>query len=218
MEHEDISFVAPGSDVLQRLMARVLEDDRGEVGLKLLPFVDTPGITYNYRVAFEDGTGEVIREETIPVFVDAEQKDAQQALGEQVVEGETVSARPDASDLRTVLDTESELRTAADRYLSVRINEIKADLAAERYEETARELENLDEYAQAERERIEAFIDDYERKSEAGSDMDIAIRGQQQRLEKLETRIEARRQELEKRKQVISIAPEVENYCLTLSL
>ena len=218
MEHEDISFVAPDSDVLQRLMARVLEDDRGEVGLKLLPFVDTPGITYNYRVAFEDGTGEVIREETIPVFVDAEQKDAQQALGERVVEGETVSAKPDTSDLRTVLDTESELRTAADRYLSVRINEIKADLAAERYEETARELENLDEYAQVERERIEAFIDDYERKSEAGSDMDIAIRGQQQRLEKLETRIKARRQELEKRKQVISIAPEVENYCLTLPL
>jgi SNF2 family DNA or RNA helicase len=218
MEHDDITFVAPDSDVLQRLMTRVLEDDGGEVGLKLLPFVDTPGITYNYRVAFEDGTEEVIREEMIPVFVDAEQKDAQQALGERVVEGETVSAKPDTSDLRTVLDTESELRTAADRYLSVRVNEIKADLAAERYEETARELENLDEYAQAERERIEAFIDDYERKSEAGSNMDIAIRGQQQCLEKLETRIEARRQELEKRKQVISIAPEVENYCLTLPL
>ena len=46
--------------------------------------------------------------------------------------------------------------------------------------------------------------------------MDIAIRGQRERLEKLEERIEARREELQRREQVISLAPEVENYCLTL--
>jgi len=218
MEHEDITFVAPDTDVLQRLMARVLEDDRGEVGLKLLPFVDTPGITYNYRVAFEDGTGEVIREETISVFVDAEQRDAQQALGERVAEGETVSAKPDATDLRTVMDAEDNLRAAADRYVSVRVDEIKGDLRSKRNEETARELENLNEYAQAERERIESFIEEYERKSKAGSDMDIAIRGQRERLEKLEERIETRRGELKRREQVISLAPEVENYCLALPL
>jgi len=124
MDHEDITYLAPDTDVLQRLMARVLEDERGEVGLKLLPFVDTPGITYNYRVAFEDGTGDVIREETIP-FVDAAQEDAQQALGERVVEGDSVAAKPDVDDLRTVLDAQSDLRTAADRYVSVRVNEIK---------------------------------------------------------------------------------------------
>ena len=210
--------MAPDTDVLQRLMARVLEDNRGEVGLKLLPFVDTPGITYNYRVAFEDGTGEVIREETIPVFVDTEQQDAQQALGERVVKGETVSAKPDVNDLRTVMDVEDDLRTAADRYVSVRVNEIKSELSSSRHAETARELENLNEYAQAERERIESFIEEYERKSDAGSDMDIAIRGQRERLEKLEKRIETRRQELKRREQIISLAPEVENYCLTLSL
>jgi len=218
MDHEDITFVAPDTDVLQRLMARVLESDRGEVGLKLLPFVDTPGVTYNYRVAFEDGTGEVIREETIPVFVDAEQRDAQQALGERVVEGETVSAKPAVDDIRTVVDAEDELREAADRYVSARVNEIKSDLSSKRHEETARELENLNEYAKSECERIESFIEEYERKSKAGSDMDIAIRGQRERLEKLEERIEARRQELNRREQVISLAPEVENYCLTLLL
>jgi len=218
MEHEKITFVAPDTDVLQRLMARVLESDRGEVGLKLLPFVDTPGVTYNYRVAFEDGTGEVIREETIPVFVDAEQRDAQQALGERVIEGETVSAKSEVDDIRTVVDAEDELREAADRYVSARVNEIKSDLSSKRHEETARELENLNEYAQSERERIESFIEEYERKSEAGSDMDIAIRGQRERLEKLEERIETRRQELKRRERVISLAPEVENYCLTLPL
>ncbi|GAB6880109.1 helicase-related protein [Halorubrum gandharaense] len=218
MDHEDITYIAPDTNVLQRLMARVLEDKRGEVGLKLLPFVDTPGITYNYRVAFEDGTGDVIREETIPIFVDAAQEDAQQALGERVVEGDSVAAKPDIDDLWTVLDVQSDLRTAADRYVSVRVSEIKNHLQEKRHEETARELENLEEYAQAERERIEAFIEDYERKADAGSDMDIAIRGQQERLEQLEDRIETRREELRRREQIISLAPEVENYCLTLPL
>nr|WP_235010794.1 helicase-related protein [Halobellus limi] len=218
MEHEGITYLAPDTDVLQRLMARVLDDERGEVGLKLLPFVDSPGITYNYRVAFEDGTGEVIREETIPVFVDAEQQDAQRALGERVVEGETVSAKPEVAHLQQTLAVRDELRTAADRYVSIRVNEIKAELGASRHEETARELENLNEYAQAERERIEAFIEEYQRKAEGGSDMNIAIRGQQERLEKLESRIERRRKELRQRERVISLAPEVENYCLTLPL
>jgi len=218
MDHEDITYLAPDTDVLQRIMTHVLEDERGEVGLKLLPFVDTPGIIYNYRVAFEDGTGEVIQEETIPVFVDAEQKDAQQALGERVIEGQTVSAKPDVNNLRTIIDAENNLRSAAERYVSVRVNEIKSDLRSKRHEETARELENLDEYAQAERERIESFIEEYERKSEAGSDMDIAIRGQRERLKKLEERIDTRRNELQRREQVISLAPEVENYCLTLPL
>jgi len=199
-------------------MARVLEDERGEVGLKLLPFVDTPGITYNYRVAFEDGTGDVIREETIPVFVDAAQEDAQQALGERVVEGNSVAAKPDVDNIRTVLGAQADLRTAADRYVSVRVKDIKDHLQEKRHEETARELENLEQYAQAERERIESFIEEYERKADAGSDMDIAIRGQQERLEQLDNRIETRRKELRRREQIISLAPEVENYCLTLPL
>ncbi len=218
MDHEDITYLAPDTDILQRLMARVLEDERGEVGLKLLPFVDVPGITYNYRVAFEDGTGELIREEMIPVFVGAEQQDAQQALGHRVIEGDTISGKPDVSEIRTVLSAEDELRGVADRYVSARVNEIKSELGSRRHEETARELKNLNEYAQAERERIESFIEEYERKAEAGSDMDIAIRGQRERLEQLEDRIETRREELRRREQVISLAPDVENYCLSLPL
>lgn len=202
-------------EIIKVVLARFVE---AEVRLKLLPFVATPGITYNYRVAFEDDTGEVIREETVPVFVDAEQQDAQRALGERVIEGETVSTKPDTDALWTMIDAEDDLRAVVDLYVSGRMNEIKADLSADRHEETTRELENLDEYAQAERERIESFIKGYERKAEAGSDMDIAIAGQRERLEKLEERIGRRREELQRREQVISLAPEVENYCLTLPL
>jgi len=91
------------------------------------------------------------------------------------------------------LDAQADLRTAADRYVSVRVTEIKNHLQEKRHEETARELENLEEYAQAERERIESFIEERERKADADSDMDIAIGGQQESLEQLEDRIETRR-------------------------
>jgi hypothetical protein len=48
--------------------------------------------------------------------------------------------------------------------------------------------------------------------------MDIAIRKHRDRLSKLEDRIEKRRHELERKVQVILLAPEVENICLTLPI
>ena len=46
--------------------------------------------------------------------------------------------------------------------------------------------------------------------------MEIAIRGQRDRLEKLKGRIETRQQELELKAQVVSRAPEIECVCLAL--
>jgi putative cell wall-binding protein len=201
---------------VQRLMEVVLESKRGDVGLKLLPFVDTPGLAYNYLVRFEDGTDEVIREEMVPVFVDAKHHDPQQRFGERIVQGDSVKGTPATEHVRSLIENQSQLRSAADRYISQRIEELRTELSKRRREETQQELDNLEEYAAAERERIEEFIADYERKAEAGSDMDIAIRGQRERLNKLEQRIETRRQELERKAQVISLAPEVENLCLAL--
>jgi DNA-binding transcriptional regulator YbjK len=93
---------------------------------------------------------------------------------------------------------------------------LREELHERRREETQQELDDLEEYAEAERQRIEEFIENYERKAEAGSNMDIAIRGQQERLNKLEQRIEDRRQELQRKARVISLAPEVENICFAL--
>jgi hypothetical protein len=216
MDHEDIEYISPDADLVQELMVRVLDSEQGAVGLKLLPFIDEPGITYNYRVRFEDGTGEVIREEILPVFVDAAHRDPQHRLGQRVVEGDTIKGSPDGDRVRTLLDHENEMRSSAERYVSQRVESRREELQNRRREETQEELDDLEAYAEAERERIEKFISEYERKAEAGSDMDIAIRKQRDRLSKLEDRIEKRRSELQRKAQVISLAPEVENICLAL--
>jgi SNF2 family DNA or RNA helicase len=216
MDHDGIEYISPDNEIVQGLMQQVLESDRGIVGLKLLPFVDNPGITYSYRVTFEDGTGDVIREEIIPVFVDLTHQDPQQRLGRRVVEADTVKGSPDQTRVRKLLDHETEMRSAADLYISQQLSMLRDDLQQKRHEETQQEVNDLEVYAESERDRIEQFIENYQRKAEAGDNMDIAIRGQRDRLSKLESRIEKRRQELQWKAQVISLAPEVENYCLTL--
>ena len=216
MDHEGIDYVSPDDDIVQQLVQSVLDRDAGGVGLKLLPFVDEPGLSVHYRVRFEDGTGEVIREELVPVHVDAVHEDAQQQLGQRVVDGESVRGTPRADQLRSVLDRHETLRATADRYISQQVSSLRDSLHEKRRQETQQELDDLETYAQAERQRIQQFIDDYEQKAEAGSDMDIAIRGQRERLAKLETRIEKRRAELRRKAQVISIAPTVESLCIAL--
>jgi hypothetical protein len=218
MDHADIEYISPDARLVQELMQCVLDGEQGAVGLKMLPFVDDPGITYNYRVRFEDGTGEVIREEILPVFVDAAHNDPQERLGQRVVDGDSIKGSPDEEPIRVLLENEGEMRSSADRYISQRVESRRDELQKRRREETQQELEDLEAYAESERERIETFIADYERKAEAGTDMDIAIRRQRDRLSKLEDRIEQRRQELQRKAQVISLAPEIENLCLTLSI
>ncbi|WP_255191917.1 helicase-related protein [Natronobeatus ordinarius] len=216
MDHEGIEYVSPDSALVQGLMEQILDENRGEVGLKLLPFVETPGITYNYRVRFEDGTGEVIREELRPVFVDMDYHDPQQRLGRRVLEAESVQGSPDERTVQTLLEAEGDLRNAADEYVSTHVVSLKNGLQSRREAETEQELDDLREYAEAERMRIEQFIDEYEQRADAGSDMSIAIRRQRQRLSKLEERLETRREELRRKSQVISLAPEIEARCLVL--
>ncbi|WP_251330653.1 helicase-related protein [Haloplanus pelagicus] len=213
MDHDGIDYVSPDDELVQRLMQRVLESEQGNVGLKLLPFVDQPGIAYNYRVTFEDGTGEVIREDMISVYVDANHRDPRGRLGQRVVDGESIKGSPDADRARSLIEHQGQLRAAADRYVSQRVASLKEELYERRREETQQELNDLEEYAEAERQRIQEFIENYEQKAETGSNMDIAIRGQQERLNRLEQRIESRRQELERKAQIVSLAPEVENLC-----
>jgi superfamily II DNA or RNA helicase len=216
MDHEGIDYLSPDDTLVQRLMERVLESEHGEIGLKLLPFVDEAGIAYNYRVTFEDGTGEVIREEVLPVYVDVQQQDPRQRLGSRVIQGDSIKGTPNADRVRTVIEAQEQLRNVADRYISSQISSRRDELRQRRRDEIEQEVDDLETYAAAERDRIEQFIDEFEQKANAGTNMDIAIRGQRERLNKLEDRIEDRRRELKRKAQVISLAPEIENLCVTL--
>ncbi|WP_257301025.1 DEAD/DEAH box helicase [Haloarchaeobius sp. FL176] len=218
MDHEGIEYISPDDSLVTRLREQLLASEDGLVGLKLLPFVESAGITFVFRVGFEDGTGETIQEELVPVFVDLGSQSPRRPLGERVLEADTITANPDTGTVRALLESRGELESAAERYVANVLTTVKSEIKTDREAEVAQERENLDAYAQAERERIEAFIQEYQQQAAAGQDMEISIRGQRRRLEQLDERIEDRKAELERRRQVISLAPEVEGYCLTLPI
>jgi hypothetical protein len=218
MENEGVEYLSPDDSLVKRLRKRILSEDRGRVGLKLLPFVDTPGITFVYRLAFEDGTGQTIREELIPVFVDLTDANPRQPLGKQVLDATTVRGKPDSTTVEDLLSNRDRLESEAERYISNVIKTVQNEIESSREADIMQERENLEAYATAERERIEAFIEDYQQQAAAGQDMDISIRREQRRLKKLEERVSERKAELERRERVISLAPEIEGYCLTLPL
>jgi len=216
MDTESVTFIAPGDTFLEALMSHILAADRGGLGLKQLPFVDRPGIAFTYRLRFEDGTDEVIHEELQTVFVDQTHHDPHPHVGQRVVEADSIAGRPDGMVVTKLLKDRSPLRTAADAYISEHVTERKRELQQRRVAETDAEIEQVETYANAERERITEYLETYEQKAEAGSDMEIAIRGQEQRLENLEARIDERKAELTAKGQVISHAPEVEAVCLVV--
>lgn len=216
MDNEGIEYLSPDDELVRRLREQVLSDDRGRVGLKLVPFVGDSGITYVYRVAFEDGTGEIIREELVPVFVDLPNANPRRPVGQQVLDADSIRAKPDGRKIRELLSARDQLEAEAERYIANVVGTIQADIESSRQSDITNERENLEAYAAAERERIEGFIDTYEQQAAEGEDMAISLRRQRQRLDNLEDRVEERKAELERREQTISLAPEVEGYCLTL--
>jgi len=80
------------------------------------------------------------------------------------------------------------------------------------------EKSDLQAYAGSEGERIKSFIAQYEQQAAGEQVMQISIQNQRQRLEQLESRFKQRTSELERRGQMISLAPEVEAWSVTLSV
>lgn len=221
MQNRDLKYISPDSEIISLLIKQILDEEElfgGIIGLKVLPFVDNPGITYNYHVIFEDGEGEIVREELIPVFVEAKSKDAQKVLGVKAVNGESILSIPNSSQVSKLMKQENELRKSAEQYLSKIIKNMREELKTQRNKETIQELDKLREYSKAENNRIQEFLNSYEKQAEKGSDMKIAIRSQRSRLKNIEQRIQERKDKLENKTRIISLAPEIKNYCLTFPL
>jgi len=135
-----------------------------------------------------------------------------------VLNADTVQAKPDGGTVEELLANRDELETEAEAYISNIIRQIQAEVREEKHDRVESERADLEAYAAAERDRIETFIENYEQRAESGDDMELSIRNQQQRLDRLEERIEDRKAELDRREQVVSLAPELEGWCLTLGV
>jgi SNF2 family DNA or RNA helicase len=215
----EVTYLSPDHRLVTALVEHIFDEDEGfggRQGVKVLPFLDRPGIVFNYRIAFEDGAGEILREELCPVFVESQTEQAERALGQRVLDGRSLDGRPDRSTIQSLRDQKDTLKSSAETYLSRAVRRIRTDLSDDRQRRTNQELQRLDEYAAAERERLKSFIEEYREQQEAGADMEIAIRGQEKRLQNLEARIQERKANVREKGRVVSLAPELVNLCYAL--
>jgi hypothetical protein len=216
---KELTYLSPDHPLVSALVEHIFEEGEdfgGRRGAKVLPFVDRPGIVFNYRIAFEDGAGELLREELCPVYVDAQTEQAQQSLGQRILDGTALETGLDRATIESLRDQKASLQDAAETYLSQTVRRIRDDLSEDRQARTDRELRQLDEYAAGERTRLQSFIEEYREQQEAGADMEIAIRGQEKRLQDLEARIQERKANVREKGRVVSLAPELVNVCYSL--
>ena len=214
MDKYDLIFISPDSDLIKDLIRKLMEKEFfGEVGLKILSFLENPGITFNFTLKLEDGTDTIIREELLPIFVDLDSKDAQKNLGERVNQSESIERQAHKETFDRLLMEKEELEKQAEKYASKHLQRLKKKEKENREKETQEQLERLQSYRKLERKRIENFIEKYKKKEE-DEDMRVAIRKQRARLEKLENRIEEREKEIRKKAKVVSLAPSVKNWCV----
>ncbi|MFP4227980.1 MAG: hypothetical protein ACLFTE_04035 [Salinivenus sp.] len=137
-------------------------------------------------------------------------------LGQRVLDGTALDTPPDPSALQSLRAQRDPLEEAAETCLSRTVRRIRTDLSEDRQRRTDRELQRLDEYAGAERSRLQSFIEAYREQQAAGADMEIAIRGQEKRLQNLEARIQERKKNVREKGRVVSLAPELVNLCYAL--
>jgi superfamily II DNA or RNA helicase len=220
MQFEDqVTYLSPDHPLVMSLVEHIFdegEDFGGKQGVKVLPFVDRPGIVFNYRTAFEDGSGEILREELCPVYVDAQTHQAQQSLGRRILDGDSLDVQPEKQTLEVLQQERPQMEESAETYLSRTVRRIRNDLAEDRQARTDREIERLDEYAASERARLQSFIEKYREQQEEGVDMDISIRRQEKRLQDLQSRVQTRKENVRQKGRVVSLAPELVNVCYAL--
>ena len=220
MQHEDeLIYLSPDHRLVTALVNHVVDKHAGfggQEGLKVLPFVDQPGIMFNYRTAFEDGAGELLREELIPVFVNHASRQAERAMGQRVLDSDSLDAGHREGEIKQLYEAQQAFREIAETYLSKTIRRLHGELRTERQAKIQRELEHLELYATSESDRLESFIDAYRKQQATGADMEIAIRGQEKRLANLQQRIDGRKENVKAKGRIVSLAPELVNWCYVL--
>ncbi|MFB6199553.1 MAG: helicase-related protein, partial [Candidatus Nanohaloarchaea archaeon] len=210
MERKNVDLVSPDSDITQNLTENILRTDfGGDTGLKVLKSIEEPGIVFNYVTRFEDGSGEIIEEKVVPLYVNSESLDVQSELGKKVINSETLDKIPEKNQVSSLMKNKEIMQEKAEDYISKVVKNRREEIKKNKSEEIEERREKLDSYEEKELQRIQDYIDSYENRD--GDDMEIAIRGQKARKEKIKQRLDERREELNKKEQIISIAPEVEN-------
>ncbi|MFO8232678.1 MAG: hypothetical protein R6U20_08430 [Longimonas sp.] len=141
---EEVEYLGPGHPLMETAAERVLKSEMlsSPVGQKQAAFLSTPGITFVYRLVFEDGNGHIVHETLYPLHVPADGRAPGSTRGERVLQAgtEASSDHPAVGPLRA---QRTVLQARAEAALHEQVPMIEEQLASARRTRADQEEERL---------------------------------------------------------------------------
>ena len=170
---------------------------------------------------YTDAAGETLSEEFLPIFVTH-----QGTVDVEVGQGLLAHVRPDDTTLDAGSEAVAQMCQSLDDLHAAAIHQAQAisedqchTVSDKRERDIAIQLEDLERWYQARNQPHLERLEEYKQRLAMGEDMNIAIRGEEQRLlNEVQEPYESRKQELENQRAVVPQAPELLNLVLLVNV
>ena len=230
-EREDIgevAFIAFGHPLLSGIIQYLKggADSEGKVSVKAIEnsqFEGKTGVLFNFVHRIENAKGEVVNEQLLSFFVnDAGQIEQEiteylvdKDFTDKVLEMEEASKQFDdiIVELSSKLD---QLEDTARKKARQKSEERREEIQEETEREVEIRLEDANKFYEYRKGRINQRLGEYRERLDEGEDMEVLIRKEESKLEKLESKYERRVKELENEKEIIGEDPELLNMSLVI--
>lgn len=229
-EREDIKnleFIAFGhpllSGIINYLKGRSKQEGKVTIkAIKNTEYAGKSGVLFHFVHRIENPTGEVVNEQLLSIFVNENEQVEQEATNyllngkkkEDIIATEKASTAYDEK----VLDLSSKL-DKLEKVATNRARDLAEDRRKEIEEETKREVEvrlnDANKYFEFRKGPIEQRLGEYKERLKGGEDMEVSIRGEKSKLERLKSKYEKRLTELEK-EEIIGQDPDLLNMSLVI--
>jgi hypothetical protein len=218
-----VDFVAFGHPLLEAIVTECQKRDEGFGGgasvWRMPEDVEAgDGVLFDFILRYTDASGEILSEDFLPVFVDADGK-VKPEIGDALInhplktDDAAQVAAPSASQLRAGL---RDLHKIASAYARDKSEEHGEQVSEKRKRDVRIQIEDLGRWRSARSQVHEQRLREYRQRLAEGEDMNVAIRGEERHLQDVEQTYEERRKKLESQLTVVSQAPELLNLAVVI--
>ena len=209
---EQTEFLAFGHPLLEAIIDYAKDKTwtfGGRVTVKVLKGIRNPGLLFNFIMKFMDGTGRLLSEEILPLFIDSEEK-VRQLNPRKIVNFPNLSAEPISSPLIQNLIAKSDQFFEKVKDFAIEKAKVYCSKVQKRKDREIKiKTEDATRYFEIRLKEEKRRISEYKTDLFKGKDMEIAIRAAERRLHDLNTQYKKVLDNLEEEGVVIEEMPEL---------
>ncbi len=210
MEKDDVDFIALDHPLVQSLIEFCLNSDRiqGQVAVKVAAEDEpAPGILFTYRLGYVSGTGDVVTEKLVPLYVttDGEVTTSTPEIADTLPPEETASIQ----SLETLASIGDDLHEEAQMEAWTQVESFADEAREEREREIAIKRQHAERYFEEEISEWEDRLETYRQRDKEGTDMSAPIGNAKRELESLRRKRDTELDRLEEEKHVTPEEPDL---------